>query len=508
MDKILEMDKISKSFPGVQALDAVDFEVHRGEIHCLIGANGAGKSTLMKILSGVYEKDGGDIYFDGKKVHITSPLVSKQLGIATIYQELSLIEELSVAENIFLGTYFSSNFGIVSWRRMYREAQKIVDQLSVDIDVTSPVSQLSMGHKQIVELAKALASRAQIIIMDEPSTTLSERELHTLFNVIADLKKRKITIIYISHKLEELFTVGDRVTVLRNGQLVGTRKLSEINQNELIEMITGRKLGSQNIFPQKSPVTETVLEGKNLTNHKLKNVSFTLGKGEILGIYGLVGSGRSELLKSLFGIDSLDSGEIYINGCLQRIKSPDQAISLGFGLTPENRKVEGIIPDLSITENAVLPSHLFYSRFGILQLKGIHQVMSEKVEELNIKTPSIYTPINNLSGGNQQKVIFAKWLIRNSQILLLDEPTQGIDIGAKEEIYSIIRQVAKEGKSIIVVSSEINEIVTLCHRVLVMFRGSVVNEFVDPVNSKDEILHAAVMGGEHWEEKDPSLSQS
>ncbi|MDF2682823.1 MAG: ribose transporter ATP-binding protein RbsA [Brevibacillus sp.] len=494
MSEILRMHNISKSFPGVKALQNVDFSVNKGEIHCLIGANGAGKSTLMKILAGVYPKDDGEIYLQGEKVQITSPADSKQLGVITIHQELSLVEHLTVAENIYLGSYAKPRFGIVSWKRLRRQAQELIDRLGIAIDVDTPVSELSMGHKQIVELAKALEGNAKVIIMDEPSTTLSENEIRTLFTIIEELIKQGITIIYISHKLEELFAIGDRVTVLRDGKWVATEKLSELDQAGLTELIIGYKMEKRERSAEQPHFPE-LLRAEGLRTRQITDVSFSLGKGEVLGLYGLVGAGRTELLKALYGVDPLLSGSLYLGGELVNIDSPSKAIRLGMGLVPENRKTEGAILSLSVEENAILPAYDRFSSRGVIKPGRIRSEIAEKIRELNVKTPDALTLMGNLSGGNQQKVIISKWLIRQSQIILFDEPTQGVDIGAKQEIYKIIQKLVADGASVIVASSEINELQEICNRILVMFRGNIVGEFHDPQRQKEEILNHAVTGG-------------
>ncbi|WP_027416820.1 sugar ABC transporter ATP-binding protein [Aneurinibacillus terranovensis] len=498
MQPVLEMKNISKEFPGVKALDSVQFSVIPGEVHCLIGANGAGKSTLMKILAGVYSKDEGDIFLQGKKVDITGPSQSKELGIATIYQELSLIEHLTVAENIFLGTYMKPRYGIMSWKKINEESSKIITRLGIPIQVQKKVSELSAGHKQIVELAKAIASHAKLIVMDEPSTTLSEKEVNTLYRVIEDLKRQGITIIFISHKLEELFTIGDRVTVLRDGKYVATKKLKEISQDELIELIIGHKVEKKKRETSKRTFQE-LLRVESLSNHKLSNINLQLGKGEIIGLYGLVGSGRTEVLKALYGVDQIKKGSVFIHGNKQKITKPSKAIQLGMGLVPENRKSEGALLHLSVRENAIVASHGHLSKFTVLLRDKVKDVVSKTISELRVKTPTPDTLMMNLSGGNQQKVIISRWLIHNSEILLFDEPTQGIDVGAKDEIYRVMREVASQGKGIIVVSSEINELLEVCNRILVMYDGKIVGEFDDPQNQKEEILHLAVKGGDNVE---------
>ncbi|MHC0039059.1 sugar ABC transporter ATP-binding protein [Pseudoneobacillus sp. C159] len=495
MQKVLEMRNITKEFPGVKALNAVNFSVVTGEVHCLIGANGAGKSTLMKILTGVYQKDDGEIFFDGRKVDITGPAHSRAVGISIIYQELSLIEHLSVTENIFLGDYLKPKLGILSWKQLHENAKNILKGIGIEIPVHKKVSELSAGHKQIVELAKAVACNARLIIMDEPSTTLSENEVETLFQVINDLKQKGITIIYISHKLEELFAIGDRVTVMRDGEYIATKYLTEISQDELVELIIGHKVEKKK-SESSGAQYEEFLHVDSISNQKLKDISFSLGKGEVLGLYGLVGSGRTEILKALYGLDPIGKGSIFLNGVKQRINKPSKAIKLGMGLVPENRKTEGAMLHLSVMENAIIPSLFKLSRFSILRKNKATQLVKEKINDLSIKTPTEETLMQNLSGGNQQKVIISRWLIRESSLLLFDEPTQGIDVGTKEEIYRIMRELALQGKAIIVVSSELNELLDVCNRILVMHSGRIIGEFDDPQKQKEEILHYSVKGGE------------
>lgn len=494
MVPILNMENISKEFPGVKALDQVSFSLNKGEVHCLIGANGAGKSTLMKILSGVYSKDEGEIFMENEKVLITSPIDSQLLGISTIYQELSLVDDLSVAENIFLGSYLKKGNGFISWKKMNEQAIELMKLLDVKISPNKIVRNLSMGNKQMIEIAKALAMDTKILIMDEPSTALSMEETEKLFKVIRELQAKGITIIYISHKLEELYEIGNRITVLRNGRWVITDDVNKINREELIKHITGRAIDKKE-SKETVEKKETFLKVNNFTNEKLRNVSFELGKGEILGLYGLEGAGRTELLRALFGADSIEEGEIVLDQKKYQIKTPQQAVNLGIGLVPEKRKTEGIVPNLTVQENAMLPSIDNFANYFFVNGVKVKKTVNEGIKKLNIKTRDGNSIIKNLSGGNQQKVIILKWLIHESNILLFDEPTQGIDIGAKDEIYNLIEELAKDkGTSVIVASSEIDELLTVCDRVLVMFDGEIIQEFSNPANAKSAILHAAVSG--------------
>ncbi|WP_419957955.1 sugar ABC transporter ATP-binding protein [Psychrobacillus psychrotolerans] len=493
MSNILEMKNVSKSFPGVKALQNVNFSLEKGEVHCLIGANGAGKSTLMKILAGVYNKDEGEILLDGESVTFKTPSDSMALGISIIHQELSLIEELSLAENIFLGDYLKSKGGFINWKKVNEEAKKIFSLLGVSASPNMHTSEASMGLKQMTEIAKAIKSECKIIVMDEPSTALSSDEVLKLYDVIKLLKSQGYTIVYISHKLDELYAVGDRVTVLRNGKWVITDCLKNIKQPELIHHITGRSIEKGEKVHTAS-TREELLRVEGFTNEKIKNVSFAVGKGEILGLYGLVGSGRTELLRAIYGADSIQSGKLYMNGEKKSILTPCHAVDLGIGLVPENRKTEGANLGLSILENAILPSLNSFSKGSFVNRKNMKIAMQNEIRRLNIKASSMDVPMGNLSGGNQQKVIIAKWLIHKSKLLLFDEPTQGIDIGAKDEIYSIMKEISGQGSSIIMATSEIEELITVCDRVLIMFEGKVIKEFTRPVEDKNDIMNFAVSG--------------
>lgn len=492
---ILEMRGISKGFSGVQALKKVNLCVEAGEVHCLIGANGAGKSTLMKVLAGVYSMDEGEILFDQKLATITDPISSNRLGIAVIYQELSLLSNLSVAENIFIGKYPKKYRFFLDWSELTKRARALINSLGIKIDVMELISNLSIGHRQIVELAKALASNAKLIVMDEPSATLSSEEFETLVRVIQELKNKGISIIYISHRLEELFRVGNKVTVLRDGQYIATKELKEIDQDQLVELIIGHPLSKE----QKSRVavskTQELVTLKDLHTHKLKSINLSLYKGEVLGLYGLVGSGRTEVLRAIYGADPHQKGELSINSQKVSFRSPADAVKMGIALVPENRKTQGLLLNMSVWENAVAPSLTNYTRFGLLKYPTMFKLVSEQVDKLRVVTPSVRASVKNLSGGNQQKVVIAKWLLKKSTIMLFDEPTQGIDIGAKEEVYKIIKSVSEKGFGVIVASSELAELLQLCNRVVVMFNGQIVGEFQQEEFQTDTILHCAVTGG-------------
>ena len=496
MDKnILFMKNITKTFPGTKALDDVNFKVKKGEVHCLVGANGAGKSTLMKILSGVYQADKGEIFLEDNKVNIDNPLKGKRLGISVIYQELSLVSELSVTENIFLGNYINKKKGYLNWEKMKNKAQEVIDELNINIDVRHKVKNLSMGHQQMVELAKALVKEDKIIVMDEPSATLSSEEFDTLVRVINDLKEQGMTIIYISHRLEEIFKVGDRVTVLRNGEYIDTVDVDEeLTENKIAKMMIGHSIDHLE-REQKKFKDEEVLKVNNIVTDKLKSISMKLRKNEVLGLYGLVGSGRTELLRVLYGIDDCKKGEIFIADNLVNIDSPDQAKKNNIGLVPEERQRQSLIVRRPLWENIILSSIDNYTKNGVMEFESINNIVDDMISKLNIKTSSKYEKVKNLSGGNQQKVAISKWLVQNSNILLLDEPTQGIDVGAKEEIYMLINELIQQhDKSIIMASSELNELLNVADRIIVMHEGKIIEDFTRDNFKKELIQQTAILG--------------
>lgn len=493
-ENILEMKKINKRFPGVQALSDVDFSVRKGEVHCLIGANGAGKSTLMKILSGVYAKDSGEVIFQGLHLEEANTLAARKSGISVIYQELSLVSDLSVAENIFINN-FPKKAGRILWSEIYNKADALAKELNLNINVKAKVSDLSIGEKQLVELMKCLACNSKLIVMDEPSATLSSDEFNTLIKTIKDLKSKGITIIYISHRLEELFVVGDRISVLRDGKNVITVNSKDINIDQLVEYMIGYKIENRvETITEYHTENVAVLELKNINTKKLKDVSLTLHKGEIVGLYGLVGSGRTEILRAIYGVDEIESGEVYLNSEKVSISCPREAIKKSIGMLPENRKTQGLVLGLPVWQNMTMVSLKKFVNWCSIRYRELFKECREYVDALRIKTPGIRTITNNLSGGNQQKVILAKWLSQNSDILLVDEPTQGIDVGAKAEIYNILKRISSEGHSVIVASSELSELLQVCERIIVMFHGEVVGIFSEHEMKEDAILQSAVAG--------------
>ncbi len=493
-DVILEMKHICKSFPGVKALDDVDFSVERGEVHCLIGANGAGKSTLMKILSGAYAKDSGEIVFDGINIKEANPLLTKKSGISVIYQELSLVNELTVTENILINN-MPKKMGGIDWKASQKLAQEYIDKLGINISPNAYAGDLSIGSRQLVELMKCLASNSKLIVMDEPSATLSRDEFNTLLRIIADLKSQGMTIIYISHRLDELFQVGDRVSVLKDGKNVVTERLADINVDKLVEYMIGYKM-TANMFQSAEVTTggDYILEAKNFSNKKLENVSLNLRENEIVGLYGLVGAGRTEFLRAIYGVDKITEGELFIDKKKMLPKSARESIKNGIGMLPENRKMQGLVLGLPVWQNICMVAiKKFRSKLG-LDYKKISDECKEYIKDLEIKTPSEKTPTVSLSGGNQQKIILAKWLMQNSKILLVDEPTQGIDVKAKNEIYKILRKAAEQGHGIVIASSELEELISVCDRIMVMFHGKIVGEFNKNEIQESIILQYAVAG--------------
>ncbi|MCX7690649.1 sugar ABC transporter ATP-binding protein [Thermoflexus sp.] len=489
---ILRVEGVSKAFPGVQALSNVDLELAAGEVLALVGENGAGKSTLMKILSGAYRKDAGRIFINGQEVEIAGPRHAQELGIAIIYQEFNLAPNLSAAANIFLGRE-PRRPGIgrlfVDRKRMEQEAQKLLDRIGARIPASALVRDLSVAERQMVEIAKALAVNARIIIMDEPTSALGEEEVEKLFQVIRTLKQQGIGIIFITHRLEEVFRIADRIVVLRDGKRVGSMPTYKATRDEVIRLMVGRELGD--LFQkQKSEIGPPLLEVRGLTRRGVvENVSFTLHRGEILGLAGLVGAGRTETVRMIFGADPKDAGEILIEGKPVKIESPRDAMKAGIGFVPEDRSNHGLILSLSVLENIALPSLSQYTRLGIwLNRMKLYKTAREFVDKLSIRVAHLQQKVMFLSGGNQQKVVVAKWLALRPRILIMDEPTRGIDVGAKAEIHALMNRLAQEGVGIIMVSSELPEILGMSDRILVMARGRVM-----AVLSREEATQELIM---------------
>lgn len=497
---ILEMKGICKSFPGVKALDNVTFAVKAGEVRALVGENGAGKSTLMKVMNGVYLPEKGEIVVDGKAVSLSNPIDAKNNGLNIIFQEFNLIEELSVAENIFLGKLNKTSFGnkkLINWNNIYSESKKLINRLGYDIDVRSCVGELSVAEKQMVEIAKALSYDSRVLVMDEPTASLTANEVRHLFNIVKELKEQNVTIIFISHHLEEVFEIADNITVLRDGAVIDTLVTAETSRQKIIELMVGRSI--ENEFPQKDSQTgdEDVLTVENLcAGNLLKNISFSLKKGEILGIAGLVGSGRTELARAIFGADKYDSGKICVKGKQIPGHSVKHAMKNGIGLLTEDRKHQGLFLSMTIEDNIIITSFKQVSTNGILSNKKITDVSEQFSKDLLIKTPSVKQMAINLSGGNQQKVVIAKWLFLNSDIFIFDEPTRGIDVGAKYEIYELMNSLVSKGKSIIMISSELPEVLSMSDRIIVMYNGKIKGQFKKGELTPEKVIELSVVSEE------------
>ena len=490
-DNILELKNISKSFPGVKALDDVSFSIERGTVHALVGENGAGKSTLIKILAGIYHPEVGEVLVDGKAEVFKTPVDSQCKGISVVHQELKLSETLSVAENVFLGNLLYKN-GLVDWKGMRVRAAQLLSQLGIPLDVDAEVSKLSVAQKQMVEICKAINRHCKVLIMDEPSATLTDKEQTIMFRTVKQLRTQGVTIIYISHRLEEIFDLADNVTVLRDGRHIDTVPVNTVDRAKLVSMMVGREVKTE--YPRSGiALGQVVLEVKGLERKNvLKGISFTLKKGEILGIAGLVGAGRTELVRAVLGIDKHDSGEVLLDGKPVRIQSFRQAIKKGLGLVPEDRKKQGLVQLATVCNNICMVNMNIVSRKGVMDRKLERKYSHEYVSKLKISTPSVDTEVQYLSGGNQQKVVIAKWLLEDSQIIVLDEPTRGIDVGAKSEIYQLITQLVREGKSVIMISSELPEVVGMSDRILVMHEGRQVGMIERKEASQEAIMALCV----------------
>jgi len=497
---VLQAKGISKTFGGIKALDGVDLVVYQGQVNAIVGENGAGKSTLMKVLTGVYQEYDGQIILDGRKVTFTNPKEAQNNGIAIIHQELNLIPYLSVAENIFLGREFINRLGLIDYKGMYGETKKLLERLDLHINPRIQVSSLRIGQQQIVEIAHALSLDARIVIMDEPTSAISEHEIKVLFDLIRSLKAQGVAIVYITHKLDELFQIADSVTVLRDGKLVGFRSLENVTHDDIVRMMVGRALSD---FFVKSGVaqSEEVLSVRDMClahprrqgDYVVDHVSFTVKAGEVLGLFGLMGAGRTELLETMFGLHpKRSSGCIFLNGREIKVNSPTDAIKLGIGFITEDRKLEGLVMQMSLAKCITLASLEQTERFGFLSAALETQLAEDYVERLRIKTPSVQQIVENLSGGNQQKVVIAKWLATHPRILLLDEPTRGIDVNAKNEIYRLISELTQAGLAIVMVASELPEIMAIADRIIVLSEGKQTADFTRSQATEELIMKAAI----------------
>ncbi len=492
---ILEMKNIDKRFSGVHALKSVSLELEKGEVHALMGENGAGKSTLMKVLCGIHKRDSGDVVLFGEPVDFSNIKESQDAGISIIHQELNMMNHLTVAQNIYIGREPMKNGVYIDDKAMERDAQKLFDKIGVKIDPSAVLGTLTVGKQQMVEIAKAVSRNSKILILDEPTAALTQVEVEELFKIMADLKSKGIGMIYISHRMDEINRISDRITVMRDGEYVGTLITKDTTKDEIVKMMVGRVIFGDK--KEKSNVpddAETVLEVRNLNRGKeIKNVSFKLRKGEILGFSGLMGSGRTEVARAIYGADGFDSGEIFINGKKVDIRTPNEAVKNGICYLSEDRKRYGLLLDKSVSENSVLSNLDDYIKMGWINDKKIEKDAKRENAKLKTKTPSMKQLLRNLSGGNQQKVIIARWLLKDSDIFIFDEPTRGIDIGAKSEMYTLMEELAAQGKSIIMISSELSEIQRLSDRVVVMCEGRITGEIDIKDATQEKIMAYATM---------------
>jgi ribose transport system ATP-binding protein len=491
---ILRLEGISKSFPGVRALHGVHMEVRRGEVHALLGENGAGKSTLVKILSGAYLRDAGEIYWEGRPITIANPREAQQLGIGIIYQEFNLVPQLSIAENVWISRepYRNRTLQLIDWKEMRRRTQDLLEQVHLPLDPRRLVAGLGVAQQQMVEIAKALSLDARLLIMDEPTSALTDTEIEQLFTVIRRLKARGVSVIFISHHLEEVFEICDRGTVLRDGEYIGTVSLADVTRDDLIRMMVGRNLDQQ--YPKvetQRGVEALRVEGLTRTG-VLHDINFAAYTGEILGVAGLVGAGRTELMRAVFGADPLDAGAVYVFGEKIDLASPQQAIQAGLGLLPEDRKQQGLVLMLSVLHNMSMASLDKLTSGLLLRRRDERQQAGDFVNKLRIATPGVDQQVQYLSGGNQQKVVLAKWLASRSRILIFDEPTRGIDVGAKVEVYHLMNTLVQSGVAVIMVSSEMPELLGMSDRILVMHEGRLVAEFPRDQATEEKVLAAAM----------------
>ena len=492
---ILEMKDIDKRFSGVHALKSVSLELRAGEVHALMGENGAGKSTLMKVLCGIYKRDGGEVKLFGKTVDFANIKESQDAGISIIHQELNMMNHLTVAQNIYIGREPMKKGVYIDDKKMEEDAQKLFDRIGVKIDPSAVLGTLTVGKQQMVEIAKAVSRDCKILILDEPTAALTQLEVEELFKIMNDLRDKGIGMIYISHRMDEINRISDRITVMRDGEYVGTLITKETTKDEIVKMMVGRVIyGDKKEQSTVSEDAEVVLEVKNLNRGKeIRNVNFKLRKGEILGFSGLMGSGRTEVARAIYGADEFDSGEIFINGQKVNIKTPEQAVKNGICYLSEDRKRYGLLLDKSVSENSVLSNLDDYINMGWINDSKIEKDAERENAKLKTKTPSMKQILRNLSGGNQQKVIIARWLLKDSDIFIFDEPTRGIDIGAKSEMYTLMEELASQGKSIIMISSELSEVQRLSDRVLVMCEGRITGELDIKDATQEKIMQYATM---------------
>jgi len=500
---VLNMQGISKTFSSVTVLNNVKIELFPGEVHALMGENGAGKSTFMKILAGIHQPDqnGGEIYYKGQPVLWKDPIDARNKGISVIHQELNLSPNLTISENILMGTKFPRNrFGMVKWDEVHERAQKVLDSMGSKLNPRQLVSTLSVAQQQMVEIARALSFKAEVLIMDEPTASLTDKEITKLFEIIHDLKKQGVAIVYISHRMEEIFEISNRFTVLRDGEWIASGPIEETDPDHLVKLMVGRDLKDlfnrtkvSNTSSQKNDIP--VLELKNVSDKKLvKNVSFKVYPGEIVGLAGLVGAGRTELVRTIFGASELTSGEIYVDGHSVNINSPIDAIANGIAHVPESRKEQGLFLSMSVKENILMAELKSHSKSGVVNWKDVNATADRYIKDLSIKIATPEQPVSNLSGGNQQKTVIARWLSISPKVLLLDEPTRGVDIGAKTEIHKIVSKLADEGLAVLMISSELPEVLGISDRILVMSEGRLTGELSSEEATQEKIMYLATRG--------------
>lgn len=490
----VELKHISKAFPGVKVLEDISVAFYRGKVHALLGENGAGKSTIIKIISGIYQPDEGKVLVEGREEHLTNIRQAQRLGISVIHQELSVIDDLRVYENVFLGRELKKN-GFVDALKMIRETQELLKSMDLAIDPRAFIRDLNNGAKQMVEIVRAVSRNSRMVIMDEPTSSLSDYEVRALFKVIQKLKEEQVAVIYISHRLKEILAMGDTLTVLRDGTLVDTVPVGEVTEDRMVAMMVGRELSAYYFKPVTPKRKEVVLEVRKLTGGGVfKDVSFQLFRGEILGVAGLIGAGRTEVMRAVFGADSYDGGECLLYGKHYRAKTPKDTIKMGLGLIPEDRRGQGLLLEKNVKENTSLASLLDNSIRGLINFKWEKRAAAAYIEKLKIKTPSELACLKNLSGGNQQKVVIAKWLLAKSKILIMDEPTRGIDVNAKSEIYALMKEFVEQGGSIVLVSSELPEIIGCSNRIMVMREGVVTGFLNEEEATEERVMQFASKG--------------
>jgi ribose transport system ATP-binding protein len=490
--KFLKVENISKSFPGVKALDNISLDIHAGKVHALMGENGAGKSTLIKILAGVYSKDSGNLFFDEKKIQIFNPLDSLKLGIQVVYQEIALIPEFTVGENIFSEKFPTNALGMIDWKKLYNDSNNLFEKIGFNLNAKTKTSDLSISEQQMVEIAKAVSKNALLVVMDEPTSSLTPNEIDKLFNVIDNLKKQNIAILYVTHKIDEIFRIADEVTVLRDGKFISHKDISATDEETIVTDMVGRKVDL--LYQRKGTQSEEILlRVKDLsTKDKLNDISFDLFKGEILGFFGLMGAGRTELAKAIFGYDKIQNGQIIFNNKVLTKFNTKITTKMGMGYVTEDRKGEGLIKDMNLRENMTLPSLQLFEYLTLIDKNKEKKVSEEYIKKFDVKTPSTERLITLLSGGNQQKILLSRWLLKELQLIILDEPTRGVDVGAKSEVIKLVSDLADQGMSVILMTSEMSDLLSLSDRIVVMSNGKISKIFNRNQVTQEEIFKASI----------------